>query len=480
MHVEAEPAGLCDLVNHEAWVRWIVENQVMETLVEQSPQTGAIAPRLAEKWESAGSGKDRTLVFHLRSDVKFSDGVPLTARDVVFTLERARDPKLSAEQKSDLEVVTRIHAADDRTLVLSVPGPAPFLLQALAHMVIYPKHLLDGVDLRTAPFCRAPIGSGPFRVSTWQAGVHLDLERNDSYWGARPHLQHIELRFVRDRQVAFELYRRGELDVLWRLPPDAGHAAEHDPALAGHRLYRHTPHLMFFVVWNTRRPQLALPQTRAALAQLIDLPRFVEVAFDGAARPQSGPFVLGTPSYDPSILPYAYEPTRAKLALAQIPSAPKQLHFLTTAGAPAVEQLATLLEEDLRRVGIELVIEKLDFARVLERLRTHDFDAAALQLTLAIEQDNYGLFHSSAANEQNWAGYADAGVDALLDKIRRSDDAAVRHALDRELHRALHERGPMSFLLAPEVYTAVAPGVGGIRPSSDGLDLQHAFRTSAR
>jgi ABC-type transport system substrate-binding protein len=103
-----------------------------------------------------------------------------------------------------------------------------------------------------------------------------------------------------------------------------------------------------------------------------------------------------------------------------------------------------------------------------------------LQLTLAIEQDNYGLFHSSAANEQNWAGYADAGVDALLEKIRRTDDPAARHGLDRELHRALHERGPMSFLIAPEVYTAVAAGIGGIRPSSDGLDLQHAFRTSAR
>jgi peptide/nickel transport system substrate-binding protein len=143
-----------------------------------------------------------------------------------------------------------------------------------------------------------------------------------------------------------------------------------------------------------------------------------------------------------------------------------------------VEQLATLLEEDLRGAGVQLAIEKLDFARLLDRLRAHDFDVTALQLTLALEQDNWGLFHSRAADEQNWAGFSDAEVDALLDRIRTTDDADARHALDRSLHRALHERGPMSFLLAPEVDAAVAPGFGGVRPSSDGLDLARAFRVA--
>ncbi len=280
---------------------------------------------------------------------------------------------------------------------------------------------------------------------------------------------------MRDRQAAWLLYRRGELDVLWRVPPGVSASIEKDSALAGHRLYRHTPRAFFFLVWNNRRPGLESPEARAALGQLVDLPRLVQVAFEGHALPHSGPYLRGTASYDESILPWAYDPGAARAALSLLANPPRELRFLATAGAPAVEQLATLYEEDLRRAGIVLRIEKLDFARVLERLRTHDFDVAALQLTLALEQDNYGLFHSSAVDEQNWGGYADVETDRLLDRIRVTEDPELRHALDRQLHRRLHERGPMSFLLAPEVDTAVAPGVGGITPSADGLGLARAF-----
>jgi ABC-type transport system substrate-binding protein len=193
---------------------------------------------------------------------------------------------------------------------------------------------------------------------------------------------------------------------------------------------------------------------------------------------QSGPYLLGTPSYDDSIGPLAYDPAAARAALAAASTPPRALRFLATAGAPAVEQLATLLEEDLRRVGITLTIEKVDFARLLERLHAHDFDVTALQLTLAPEQDNWDLFHSHAFAEQNWGGFADAEIDGLLDRIRATDDPEARHQLDRNLHRLLHERGPMSFLVAPEIDAAVAPGFGGLRPSYDSLELSHAFKVA--
>ncbi len=475
VHLETEPGGLCDLVHHEASVRWIVENQLMETLVEQEPATGAIGPRLAEAW----GWTDRKLSFRLRDGVRFHDGHALTSADVAFTLERARDPALAADQRSDLVGVTRIDTPDARTIELTVPAPAPFLLQAIAHLAIYPRHLLQGRDLRTEAFCRAPVGSGPYRFGKWESGVSLTLERVPAYWGARPHLDQLEFRFVRDRQAAWLLYRRGELDVLWRVPAGQGPSLASDAALSGHRIYRHTPRAFFFLVWNTRRPALARADVRAALGRLVDLPRLVQVAFDGHARPQSGPYVAGTPSYDEGLLPWQYEPAAAKIVLdAQTPPL-RELVFLSTVGAPAVEQLATLLEEDLRRVGVTLRIEKLDFSRVLERLRTHDFDVAALQLTLALEQDNFGLFHSSAVDEQNWAGYSDAETDRLLERIRATESPEARHLLDRQLHRRLHDAGPLSFLLAPEVDSAVAPGIGGVSPSADGFGLSHAYRVKA-
>jgi ABC-type transport system substrate-binding protein len=229
------------------------------------------------------------------------------------------------------------------------------------------------------------------------------------------------------------------------------------------------------VVCNTQRAPLAAPETRAALGKLIDLPRLVQVAFDGHATPHSGPYVAGTPSYDAAIAPWPYDPAAAAPILAT-PAAPKKLSFLATAGSTSVEQLATLMEEDLRKAGVALTIEKLDFARQLERLRAHDFDVSALQLTLAREQDNWALYHTGG--EQNWGGFSDPEVDALLDRIRVTEDAGARHALDRQLHALLHARGPMSFLVAPEVDTALAPGFGGVRPSSESLGFAGVFRVA--
>ena len=476
VHVEAEPNGLCDLVSHQAWVRWVVENQVMETLVEQDPGTGKISPRLATRWESVGEGQKRTLVFHLREGVTFHDGHPFGAGDVVFTLMMARNPALAADQRSDLMPIESIQTPDDHTVVLRVPRPAPFLLQTLAHLTIYPRHLLENTDLRTSSFCRAPVGTGPFRFGSWQSGSQISIDRAPRYWGTPPMLEGVDFRVVRDRQAAWLLYQRGELDVMWRLPPDVVATAEHDPKLARHRLYRQRLRSFFFVVWNTRRPSLQNAEVREALAGLVDWPRLIEVGFAGRARSHSGPYLAGTPSYDPAIEPWPYQPDRARAALAALPDAPKKLRFLATAGSTSVDQLATLLEEDLRRAGIELVVEKLDFAQVLARLHAHDFDVSALQLSLAIDQDNYGLFHSRASDEQNWAGFADAEVDDVLEQIRATEAPDERHPLERRLHALLHRRGPMSFLLCPEVESAIAPGWAGVVPSADGLALTHAHR----
>src|SRR5262245_35289670 len=88
VHVEAEPAVLCDLIEHDAWSKWILENQIQETLFQQDPWTGALTGRLAETFEATADA----LTLHLRGGVKWHDGAPFSSADVAFTLEKARDP----------------------------------------------------------------------------------------------------------------------------------------------------------------------------------------------------------------------------------------------------------------------------------------------------------------------------------------------------------------------------------------------------
>jgi peptide/nickel transport system substrate-binding protein len=459
VHVDAEPATLNDLVEHDVWSRWIVENQIAETLLFQDPWSGALSPRLAEKWELDG----KSMTLHLRDGVRWHDGKPFSSADVVFTLELARDPKIGADQSLDLAPVSAVEAPDARTVILRLGKPAPFLPQTLAHISIAPKHRLEGKDLRRAPESRAPIGTGPFRFLRWNAGREIVIEKNPDYWGERAHLDRIVFTILRDKQVAWDLYRHDELDVMWRLPsPRTATEALAEPRLSGHHILLWTPRAYFFVVWNARKLDAA---TRQKLAQLIDVNRYIKIAFDGHARRVTGPYFPATPSYDPEVAAPRFD-AAAKLT-------PLTLTFVSTAGSRAVEQLATLMKEDFARAGVELNVQTVDWAVLLERLRKHRFDAAALQWTLSLEQDNLAMFHSGAG--QNYGEYSSKAADALMEQIEITADADARHALDRKLHRLLSDEQPYTFLCAPEVATAIAPRVHGLSPSTEGFDFRHAW-----
>jgi peptide/nickel transport system substrate-binding protein len=472
VHVEAEPAILCDLVEHDAWSRWIIENQVAETLFFQDPWTGAIQPRLSESFEADG---DKSLTLHLRAGVKWHDGKPFSAADVVYTLEKARDPKVGADQRADLEPIGEVSSPDDRTVVLKLVRPAPYLRQALSHIAILPKHAYEGKDLRRAEASRSPIGTGPFRFDHWKQGEEIVITRHSEYWGRKARLDKITFRMVRDKQVAYELYKRGEIDVMWRLAsPRVGDEARNELKLAGHTMFVWTPRAYFFIVWNTKKFPDA--RVRRALTMLVDRERFREIAFAGHARPVTGPYPPGTPSYDAKLQPWPFDPKAARALLDSAGVKTLKLTFLLTAGSRTVEQLATLMKEDFAKAGVELEVATVDFAVLLDRLRRHAFDASSLQWTMSLEQDNYSMFHSSQAEAgQNYGAWKHPGADALLEKIRTTPNDDARHALDREFHGLVHTEQPYTFLSSPEVQTLVSRRIHGLLPSTDGFTFSTAW-----
>jgi peptide/nickel transport system substrate-binding protein len=472
VHVEAEPAILNDLVEHDAWSRWIVENQVLETLLFQDPWTGAISPRLAASYELTAEA----LTLHLRPGLKWHDGQPFSAADVAFTIGRARDPAVGADQRSDFDPVSTVETPDVNTVVLKLTRAAPFLEQGLAKLAILPEHLYKGKDLRRADASRAPIGTGPFKFVSWRQGDELVLARNDAYWGEKAHLDRIRFRFIRDKEVAWELYRRGEIDVLWQVPATHFDEARSDAKFAGHRVLVWTPRAYFFVVWNAERGRLADVRVRRALTMLVDRQRFDQIAFAGHARDITGPYAPGTPSYDSTIAPWPYDPAAARKLLDEAGVKSMKLTFLYYGASRSAEQLGTLMKEDFAKAGITLELASVDFAVQLDRLRHHAFDVSPLQWTLSVEQDNYDLFHSSqAAGGQNFAGYKSPAADALLDEIRKTADDSARHALDRKLHRVIHDEAPYTFISMREVETLLAPRVHALVPSQDGFSFARAW-----
>lgn len=469
VHVDAEPALLCDLVEHDAWSRWMVQNQVVETLLFQDPWSGAISPRLATSFEET----PQHLTLHLRQGVRWHDGQLFSAADVAFTIALARDPAVGADQRPDFDPVSAVETPDSRTVILRLTRPAPFLKQALSHLGILPEHLYRGHPLRRAPAARAPVGTGPFKFVSWARGEELILARNPDYWGPKAHLDRLRFRFIRDREVAYQLYRRGEIDLLWSVPPARLDEARQDPRLAGSRLFVWTPRAYYFIVWNTARGKLADPRVRRALTLLVDRKRFNQIAFGGHTRPLTGPYLPSSPSYNATVQAWPYDPAAAKQLLAAAGVKALKLIFLATAGSRTVDQLATLMKEDFAPAGVTLEVATVDFAVLLDRLRRGAFDAAALRWVVTREQDNWPLFHSGGG--QNFGHYGSPAADAVLDQIRTTTDDDARHALEKRLHRLIHVDQPYTFLSMSEVETLLSPKVHGLSPSQDGFDFAHAW-----
>ena len=480
--VEAEPPTLNPLVEHDAWTTWIALGAIYEPLVREDGVTGALTPALAIRFDAPD---DHTLHFALRQGVSWHDGKPFTIDDVVATFELLRAPGASADQRVDFVDLSSVERTSPSEVTLHFSHPAPLALRGIAHLPILPAHLFNtgvDLDLRRVPASRAPVGTGPFRFVSWRPGEVITLEKNPRYWGDAPHIDRIELRIVGDKEAAWELARRGELDLLWRLAP----SQLASPPPTGMHLVTWRLPTYSFVMWNLRQPGLGDPRVRQALTLLTDRARYLKVAFHGRATEVTGPFPLDSPSYDRTIVPWPFDPPRARRLLdeagvrdrdgdgvREVDGKPFHITLVYPAESRSIEPLATMMQEDFKRAGILLDVAPTEWATMLDqRLRKHAFDAASFQWNMQPVQENYDVFHSSqAASGQNFGGLRDPEVDRLLDQLRRTPLGPARIALDHRLHRRIHDLQPYTFLGCPEIDSLVADRVHGYSPSVNELGL---------
>ena len=329
----------------------LIIDQLFSGLLDYTPEL-SIAPDVAESWEVLDGG--RRYVFHLRKDVAWSDGVPLTAGDFEYAWRRVLEPATRSPLTSmlyDIKGARAFHegqggelgvrAFDDATLVVELEGPTGYFLQLLACSATYPvpRHVVDAVGSSWADPAGL-VGNGPFTVASWQSGDSLALERNPHYHGAAAgNVQQVQLTFVHapESPLPLEMYEAGlsdvlQLDVGLQLMSSApketvrirqSHAAEYVslPSVSTH-----------FLVFDVARSPFDDPRVRKALALALDWERLVEGRWRGNLLPPTGGLVPpGMPGYAPGIaLPYDPGLARELLAKAGYPEG---------AGFPAVDML---------------------------------------------------------------------------------------------------------------------------------------------
>lgn len=355
-----------------------VQRYVLLTTLARYDSTLLPRPYLARVWHWSNEG--RTLTFSLRTDVRWHDGWPTTARDVVWTFEAARDPATGYPRLTDLRGVRAVTATNDSTVVFEFNAPRPTtpprVPDVFTDLAILPAHLLDSVPrahLRQATWNAHPVGNGPFRFVTHEPNRRWVFAANHDFpisLGGPPHLDRLIVVVVDEPMIKLSALVAGELDF-------AGVGPQHAAFVRRHTRLAINEYPLIFpygLVLNTRRPPFDDPHVRLAAALAIDRREIVDGYLFGFAAVADGPVPPGLPGYRPAPrLPVAPDSARRLLAGRR-----PRFEILTVgSGEAALEQM---LQARLAAVGFDVSIRQLELSAFLDRVHgvRHDFTAAVM------------------------------------------------------------------------------------------------------
>ncbi len=333
-------------------------------------------PWLATGYEL--SSDQRTWTFHLRPDINFSDGSPLTSQDVKFTLERS----MKGPNAYILSAVDGIDTPAADTVVVHTTHPWGPLLGDISMYsnAVLPNNLRGEKD---AAFFQNPIGTGPFTLKSWTKGQSLVLTKNPHYWQpGKPHLDTVTFMTVPDSNTRVLQLRGGQADII-EAPPFS--SVSNLQATSGIKVDLFPSTAVFFVQMNEKRPQFADMHVRRAISYAIDRNSIVKDVLFGHGQPGASIFSPAWPFYDASTPKLWYDPATAKQELA-MSSYPKG--FTTTyavvAGDTVNGSIAQIIQANLKAIGITMNIQSYDPSTLNDLQVKADYDMTPAEATLDI------------------------------------------------------------------------------------------------
>ncbi len=480
--LSAEPATLNPVTATDVYES-TVNGSIYESLVERDNRTLELVPLLAESWEVS---EDRlSYLFTLKKGLTWQDGKPLTSRDVVFTFDIVSDPAVDAPHlRNYYRNLKDVKALDEHRVRFTFSEPYFKSLEMIGGMSIMPEHIFAEGDFNTHPAGRKPLGSGPYRFVRWETGKEIVLERNEKYWGEKPHLKRVIFKIITDETVALQVLKRGELDFMGLTPVQwtrQTRARKFTRDFDKHSYYRPG---YSFIGWNLRRPFFSDKRVRRALTMVLDRDSILKNLRYGLGRVVTGNFFFESRDYDKDIQPWPYDPAAASRLLDEAGWVDSdgdgirdkdgmafRFEFTMTSGSQFAEQMSTILKEELAKVGVEMTIRPLEWALFTNMLDDRTFDAVIMGWSLPVEADPFQVWHSSQTESgSNFIGFANGEADRIIEEARVTFDKDRRVELYQRFHAILHEEQPYTFLFVNKSLVAVSARFENVVVYPLGLD----------
>lgn len=471
--LESMPTNLDPRIGTDAFSEHL-DFLIFDSLLQRDDHLD-LAPDLAEKWEMPDA---QTYVFHLRHDVKFSNGQPLTSADVKFTFDSIISGAIKTPKRGAYQLVDSITAPDPFTVIFHLRAPyASFPLNLTRQAVgVVPRN--TGPD-----FAQHPIGTGPFRFVSAATDEEVVLDRNANYFAGAPSLKRIRFRIVPDALVRALELRKGSGDIeINSLPPDTVAALARDPNL---EVTRAPGTALAYVAFNLDDPILAHREVRQALAYATDRQSLITYLLRGHGRTADSLLPPNHWAYDSNVAHYDFDPARANslLDVAGFPRGPDGMRFhleLKTSTDESTRLLAAALQDQWHRVGVQLDLRSLEFATFYSDITRGSFQLYTLRwLGANLDPDIFEYVFSSKKMPPagaNRGHYRNSQLDALLDEARVSTDRAKRKEILLQIQQLIAADEPYINLWYYDNISVHSRWVTNVQlsPGGDFDFLQHA------
>lgn len=439
-------------------------------------------PGTVAKWEVEDGGK--AYVLHIDPRAKFSDGMPVTAADVIFTLEKILDEE-SVQFAAWFEGLDRAQTKAVDAKTVRVVFQKPKVTQLITFNIgVLPKHVYEKEDFRKTT---KVVGNGPYVFERRETGKSISLKRNGNYWREKPHIDSVLFRVIGDDNVAWTALKRGDVHVT-RVNNDTW-VREKDAVKD--RIEFHNTWLLAWnaIAWNLKDPLFEDVGVRRALAMAFDRQAVIDRLYHGQARAISGPFLPDTWAYNQEVHPIDYNLNTAAALLSAAgwkdtngdgildrDGKPFQFTLLITAGSKASTDQSQIFQDSLRRIGVQMEISALDAAAFFDRILKGNHQSALLAWTNDPDPDPYSLFHSSQMPPAglNVVHYSSEEADQLLDRGRTTFDRTQRTEMYHQLHDVIASDQPYLFMVQVGMKWAVDKRVKNVKVAKGvGLFLWH-------
>ncbi|PSC02824.1 peptide ABC transporter substrate-binding protein [Alsobacter soli] len=441
---------------------WVLTN-LYDTLLQPTADGLGVQPGLATKWDVSGDGKTVTLA--LRPGVKFADGSALTADDVKWSLDRARDPKAGA-WNSSLASIESVSVSGPETVTLALKHPDPTILPALAtfNSAILPQKAFEASpgatpEEKAKSFAEKPIGTGPFVMTAWKRGVSMTLKRNPYYWKQGedgkplPYLDELEFQIIPDDATRLLKLKAGEIDGTEFIPYARVKELQADPNLRM-ELWPSTRvrYLTFYCgpTYKDGKPNpVANPKVRQALNYAVNKDAIIQITTLGLGKPMRSFMSATTPLFVGQDNLYKYDLAKAKALLAEAGMAngfDLQIYSLSGNGDDANDLAA--VQQMWAQVGVKLRIDQVDNATRTARYREENFGMRTSAWTNDISDPSqitsyFAYWPNIHSLHSNWQ---DKRVDELFEKSQQEIDPKARAEQYREIQQRYNESAPILYL----------------------------------